>query len=103
MKLKEKSGMSPEAYENAAHCLKIIAHPVRLRLIDLMRNGDFTVGELADACEIPSHMTSEHLRLLQHCQLLSRRREGRKVYYSVAEPCLNEIMKCIQKKFSSIS
>ncbi len=42
-----------------------------------------TVGELAEACEIASHMASEHLRLLQRCGFLSSTKEGRFFYYQV--------------------
>ena len=40
----------------------------------------YTVGELAEACGIPSHVASEHLRLMQQCGLLAAEREGRKKF-----------------------
>ncbi|MGA2797159.1 MAG: metalloregulator ArsR/SmtB family transcription factor [Thermoguttaceae bacterium] len=85
--------------EEAADCLKTLAHPVRLRMLQLMLQGAFTVGELAAACEIPSHMASEHLRMMQHCGFLNRRQDGRRIYYQVAEPSLQRIMKCIETRF----
>ena len=68
--------------EEAADCLKTLAHPVRLRMVQLMLQGEFTVGELAAACEIPSHMASEHLRMMQHCGFLNRRQQGRRIVLS---------------------
>jgi len=85
--------------EEAADCLKTLAHPVRLRMVQLMLQGEFTVGELASACEIPSHMASEHLRMMQHCGFLNRRQDGRRIYYQVTEPSLERIMKCIESRF----
>jgi len=85
--------------EQAAECLKTLAHPHRLRMIQMLLRGRYTVGELAEACEIPSHMASEHLRLMQRCQLLNSQRDGRCIYYSVAEPHLANIMKCIETRF----
>lgn len=85
--------------EQAAECLKTLAHPHRLRMIQMLLRGRYTVGELAEACEIPSHMASEHLRLMQRCQLLSSQREGRCIYYSIAEPHLVNIMNCIETRF----
>jgi ArsR family transcriptional regulator, zinc-responsive transcriptional repressor len=87
--------------EQAAECLKTLAHPHRLRMIQMLLRGKYTVGELAEACEIPSHMASEHLRLMQRCQLLSSQRDGRCIYYSVAEPHLANIMNCIETRFGS--
>ena len=89
-----------EALEMASECLKTIAHPCRLRIIGILLQQDCSVGELADYCNIPSHMASEHLRLLKDRGLLSSRREGRKIYYSVAEPALENIIQCVRTKFS---
>lgn len=86
-----------EVLERAAECLRTIAHPVRLRIIQLLLQGDRPVGELAEACEIPSHMMSEHLRILKDRGLLSKERQGRKIFYRIAEPCLADIMKCVVK------
>lgn len=90
-----------EALGQAAECLRLLAHPHRLRMIQMLLQGDFTVGELAEACELPTAMASEHLRLMQRCGLLSSEKEGRKVYYRVAEPHLKSILKCIEDRFDS--
>ncbi len=85
--------------QEAAECLRTLAHPVRLRMVQLMLRGELTVGELAEACEIPSHMASEHLRMMQHCGFLTRRQDGRRTYYQVAEPSVERIMSCIESRF----
>ena len=56
---------SLKALAEAAECLKTLAHPHRLRMVQMLLQGRFAVGELAEACEIPSHMASEHLKLMQ--------------------------------------
>jgi DNA-binding transcriptional ArsR family regulator len=86
--------------EEAAECLRTLAHPHRLRIIEMLLGGRYTVGQLAGACEIPSAMASGHLRLLKRCGLLRQEREGREVFYRVAEPCLGEIIACIEERFS---
>jgi DNA-binding transcriptional ArsR family regulator len=87
------------ALEQAAECLKTLAHPHRLRMVQMLLRGRYTVGELAEACGIPSHMASEHLRLMQRCGFLVNEREGRKAYYQVAESHLANIMACIEARF----
>lgn len=89
------------ALEQAAECLKILAHPHRLRIVQMLLRGRYTVGELAESCEIPSHMASEHLRLMQRCGFLTSQKEGRKAYYEVAEPHLENIMQCVEARFDS--
>ncbi len=87
------------ALEQAAECLRTLAHPHRLRMIQMLLQGEYTVGELAEACGIASHMASEHLRLMKHCGLLASERDGRKTFYAVAEPHLAAILGCIEKRF----
>ena len=88
-----------EALETAAECLRTLAHPHRLRIVQMLLQGQFTVGELADACELPSAMASEHLRLMQRCGFLASDKEGRRVYYRVTDPYLKRIINSIEAKF----
>ena len=88
-----------DALGQAAECLRILAHPHRLRMVQMLLQGDYTVSELAEACELPSAMASEHLRLMQRCGFLTSEKEGRKVYYRVAEPHLKNILKCVEDRF----
>ncbi len=81
MKRKKSEAMSLTELEPAAECLRVLAHPVRLRIIQMLLRGRYTVGELAEACEIQSHLASEHLRLMQHCGLLKSEKDGRRTYY----------------------
>lgn len=88
-----------DALSQAAECLKTLAHPHRLRMIQMLLQGDYTVGDLAEACELPSAMASEHLRLMQRCGFLTSEKDGRRVYYRVAEPHLKDILKCVEHRF----
>lgn len=92
---------SIEALSQAAECLRTLAHPHRLRMVQMLLQGKYTVGELAEACEIPSHMASEHLRLMQRCGFLTSEKDGRKAYYQVAEPHLASILSCIEARFGT--
>jgi len=92
---------SLEALAEAAECLKALAHPHRLRMIQMLLRDRYTVGELAKACEIPSHMASEHLRLMQRCGFLASEKDGRKVFYQVSQPMLSNIMDCIEHRFAA--
>ncbi len=98
-KSKSPKLMPLAALQQAAECLKALAHPHRLRMVQLLLGGRYTVGELAEVCEIPSHMASEHLRLMQRCGFLKSEREGRKVFYGIAELHLANLMQCIEARF----
>lgn len=88
-----------EALNQAAECLRTLAHPHRLRMVQMLLQGDYTVGELAEACDLPSAMASEHLRLMQRCGFLTSEKDGRKVFYRVAEPHLKQILRCVEDRF----
>jgi DNA-binding transcriptional ArsR family regulator len=88
-----------DALGDAAECLRVLAHPHRLRMVQMLLQGEYSVSELADACELPTPMASEHLRLMQRCGFLASDKEGRKVYYRVTEPHLKSILKCIEDRF----
>ena len=88
-----------ESLGEAAECLRTLAHPHRLRMVQMLLQGDFPVGELAEACGLPSAMASEHLRLMQRCGFLGCDKEGRCAYYTIAEPHLADIMRCVEGRF----
>ena len=92
---------SLEALNEAAECLRTVSHPHRLRMLQMMLQGRFTVGELAEACGIKSHMASEHLRLMERCGLLAADREGRRTYYRVAEPQIEGVIGCVERRFGA--
>lgn len=85
----------------AAECLRALAHPHRLRIVQMLLRGRYAVGELAQACGIPSHMASEHLRLMQRCGFLRAEKEGRRAFYAIAEPHLASILACIESRFDA--
>ena len=96
----EQQLTSMEGLEQAAECLRTLAHPHRLRMVQLLLRGEYTVGELAEACDLPSHMASDHLGRMKDRGLLTSERRGRQMFYQVAEPHLHAIMHCLESRFS---
>jgi DNA-binding transcriptional ArsR family regulator len=90
-----------EAMTEAAGCLKTLAHPLRLRMVELLLVKGFTVGELADACNIAHHMASEHLSKMKDRGLLKSEKSGRYTYYEVAKEGLEGILHCIEVTFGN--
>jgi ArsR family transcriptional regulator, zinc-responsive transcriptional repressor len=98
---KTRKRLSQAGFEQAAECLKILAHPHRLKIVHLLLESQYTVGELAEACEIAHHMTSEHLRLMQRCGFLDSIKDGQRRYYRVVEPQLANIIHCVEQRFGT--
>jgi DNA-binding transcriptional ArsR family regulator len=84
---------------STAECLKAIAHPARLQIILFITKGEFTVAEISQHCQLPQAQTSGHLRLMESKRLLNRERRGRKVFYSIQEPHLLDVMQCINGRY----
>jgi len=92
--------LDPQALDSAAQCLRTLAHPKRLQIVQLLLSGKkYSVNQIAEACELTQPATSDHLRLMQRCGFLSSQRDGRTVYYHIIEPHLGGIMKCIESRF----
>ena len=85
-----------EGLRQAAECLKVLGHPIRLRIVEILLQGQFPVHEIAEICDLPPHQTCEHLRLLRNHGLLSSQRRGRAVYYEIVDPRLPRLMHCIR-------
>ena len=83
--------------ERAAECLKVMAHPLRLRIVNVLMQGEFAVHQIAEMCGSSQSQTCEHLRLLKGHDLLSSERRGRAVYYSIKSPQLPSLLECITK------
>jgi DNA-binding transcriptional ArsR family regulator len=76
----------PVALETVTHRLEALAHPVRLRLLRTLARGPHTTGELAHAWALTPPEVSRHLAVLRRAGLLSSRRHGRYVHYTLDLP-----------------
>lgn len=95
--MSNKNGFLPDlVLSEAADCLKVMAHPVRLRIVEILVSGDFSVQEIAARCQLPHSQTCEHLRLMKGHGFLASDRRGRSVYYKIANPRLSELIRCIR-------
>ena len=71
--------------ELVARRFRLLAEPMRIRLLDRLRDGEATVGELSDALESSQQNVSKHLAVLAEAGMLGRRKEGNHVYYRIVD------------------
>lgn len=90
-----------EWLDDAAECLKVLGHPIRLRIVEILMQGEFAVHQIAELCGLPPHQTCEHLRILKSHGLLKSSRQGRSVYYEIADPRLPHLLDCIRAAYES--
>ncbi len=78
--------MPPEALEQVAEFFQALSEPSRLRLLNLLREGERKVGELAELAGSTAANVSRHMALLQSRGLVTRESRGNCVYYAIADP-----------------
>ena len=71
--------------ELIARRFRAIGEPMRIRLLDRLRDGEATVGELSEAIGASQQNVSKHLGVLADAGVLGRRKQGNHVYYRIAD------------------
>ena len=71
--------------ELVAERFRLIGEPMRIRLLDRLRDGGQSVGELADALGATQQNVSKHLGVLHRATIVSRRKDGNRVVYEIAD------------------
>jgi DNA-binding transcriptional ArsR family regulator len=71
--------------ELIARRFRVIGEPMRIRLLDRLREGEATVGELSEALSASQQNISKHLAVLAEVGVLGRRKEGNHVFYRVVD------------------
>ena len=72
--------------ELVARRFRVIGEPMRIRLLDHLRRGEQSVGELAGALGASQQNVSKHLGVLHGAGIVERRKDGTRVVYGIADP-----------------
>ncbi len=80
----------------AAKTLKVLAHPVRLKIIEFLEDGEKNVSSIQNHIKLQQAVTSQHLKLLLTHSLVSKRREKNFIYYRLNNDMLSGILKCVR-------
>lgn len=72
-------------YRLKAELFRTLGHPSRVRLLELLSEGERTVGEIQEALELDSSSTSQHLAALRRLGLLESRKTGTSVHYRLKD------------------
>lgn len=84
-------------YEHHADVCKVFSHPVRLMILNILRDSEKNVAEIAEALAIPVGTASPHLLMMRRRRVLYSRREGTQIFYRLAHPRLLDAFDLIQK------
>ncbi|NLH15792.1 MAG: winged helix-turn-helix transcriptional regulator [Phycisphaerae bacterium] len=84
-------------YEKQAEVAQAIAHPIRLAVLNFLRDGEQCVCDIAEAVGSERSNLSRHLSVMVAAGVLDSRKEGLKVFYRLKCPCILDFFSCIGK------
>ncbi|MEE8135478.1 MAG: metalloregulator ArsR/SmtB family transcription factor [Gemmatimonadales bacterium] len=85
-----------DVLERAANIIKCLGHPLRLRLLEGLENGEMTVSDLQEYSGATQAAVSQQLATLKSRRVVDSRRDGAYVHYRIIEPKVEHILGCIR-------
>jgi ArsR family transcriptional regulator len=87
-----EESMEERILELKAEILKVLAQPTRLKILELLRNGERCICEIVPAINGEQSNISRHISLMQKSHLVTTRKDGVKVMVNVKDPKIFEIL-----------
>jgi len=84
-----------------ADFFQALAHPTRIAILELLRDGELSAGKLIEKLVLEQANVSQHLAILRAKQLVTTRRAGNQVFYSVRDPIIIEVLNLMRIYFHS--
>jgi DNA-binding transcriptional ArsR family regulator len=82
-----------------ANIFQALAHPTRIAIIELLENGELSAGDLIEKLGMEQANVSQHLAILRSKQLVTNRKVGNKVFYSVRDPIIIKVLALMRRYF----
>ena len=93
--------MDTQLQQFKAEFFKALAHPLRIRILELLRTGDKFVNELQAELSVDGSVVSQQLALLRNKNIVIGIKDGTKVTYSVKDPLIFEMLDITRKVFNN--
>lgn len=94
--------MTAPLYKLKAEFFKTLGHPARIRILELLSQHERSVGELQAEVGLEGSHTSQQLAVLRRAGVVSARKQGNSVIYSLATPDLAELLAVARKVLSDV-
>lgn len=88
---------SPAAVKRRAAVLKAMGHPSRIRILELLAQGETCVCDIAPVVGSDMSTVSRHLAVLRHAGIIEDDKRGLKVFYKLSTPCVLDFFRCIDQ------
>jgi len=84
-----------------AEFFKALAHPLRISILDSLRDGEQTVNEISQKFDVEKANASQQLAVLRNKNIIVARKAGANVYYSVSDPAIFELLDAAREIFNN--
>lgn len=84
-----------------ADIFQSLAHPTRIAIVEALREGEQSAGHLTKHLRLEQANASQHLGVLLGKQVVTKRKEGNQVFYSLRDPVLIEVLDILKRYFYS--
>jgi DNA-binding transcriptional ArsR family regulator len=84
-----------------AEFFKALAHPLRISILDALRDGELTVNEISQRFGVEPANASQQLAVLRNRNFVVARKEGSNVYYSVVDPTIFKLLDVAKEIFNN--
>ncbi|MEW6270065.1 MAG: metalloregulator ArsR/SmtB family transcription factor [Thermodesulfobacteriota bacterium] len=85
--------------EFKAEIFQALAHPTRVAIVELLRGGELSAGEILGRLEVEQANASQHLAVLRAKRIAVSRKEGNQVFYSLRSPLLVDVLDIMRRYF----
>ena len=93
----KKTDLDPIRIERCAEYFRTLAHPMRIKIVDMLEGGPKCVGEIQKVLKIAQPPTSHHLKLMTKIGVLKYRRAGKNTYYSLAPGIVQKTLRLVDQ------
>ena len=83
-------------YRLKADVIAAAGHPIRLAIIDFLKDGEQCVCDIAEHVDAQRSNVSRHLAVLLKAGVVEQRKDGLRMMYSLKTPCILNFMKCVE-------
>ena len=84
-----------------AEIFQALAHPTRIAIVEALRNGEMSAGQIIEQLGLEQANASQHFAVLRSKQVVVNRKEGNQVFYSLRDPVLIEVLEVLKRYFYS--
>ncbi|MGQ9863519.1 MAG: ArsR/SmtB family transcription factor [Bacteroidia bacterium] len=84
-----------EFWEEVAEKLRMLGHPIRLRILSALRDKELNVTQLQKELDLPQATLSHHLNLLRRAGILQCKRQGQQVCYFLPNTLASSVLNCV--------